>query len=191
MRKLRPHPSFEAHLRYLERLSALETRLDTILRGQDVPADAEGKLEVAELCRVTRRFAASARFYREAFGVKPALADDHRLHAAISAARAGTKLNPAKGDPALDDTTRARWRAHALEWLFAERNTCAKLLAQGPPRQHALARKTLEIIRHHSDLAGLRDEADLKQLPEDERKGWEMFWAEVNALLAPVKGDSF
>ena len=79
--------------------------------------------------------------------------------------------------------------AQALDWLRAERNSCAKLLAQGPPVQRADARKTLEIIRHHSGLAGLRNEAELKQLPEGERKAWQMFWAEVNALLAKAEAD--
>jgi hypothetical protein len=122
-----------ACLRRVERLSALEPRLDTIVRGQDVPTDAEGTLDVAELCGVTRRFDAAARFYREAFGVRPALADDlpsqHRLHAAMAAARAGSELHPAKDDSPLDDATRAGWRAQALEWFLAERNNCAKLLA--------------------------------------------------------------
>jgi tetratricopeptide (TPR) repeat protein len=184
-------PYLLAHLRRIERLSSLEPRLGTILGGQDVPADAPGKLDVAELCRVTRRSGAAARLYREAFQARPALADDlssqQRLHAALAAACAGTKLRPAKDDPALDDTARARWRAQALEWLRAERDSCAKLLTQGLPAQRAHACKTLDILRHHRDLAPLRDEAGLKQLPDDERKAWPTFWAEVNALLAKAQ----
>ena len=184
----------QAHLRHAERLATLQGRLDSILRGEDVPADAEGKLDVAELCRVTRRFAAASKFYREAFQAKPALAEDlssqNRLHAAIAAAQAGTQSNPAKDDLSLNDVARARWRAQALEWLRAERNSCAKLLAQGVSAQRDLARKTFDILRHHRELAALRDEAGLKQLPEDERKGWQMFWAEVNALLAKAEGGS-
>ena len=106
-----PGPYMGAELRRVERLLALEPRLDTILRGQEVPADPDGKLDVAELCRVTHRFDAAARFYHEAFQANPALADDHRVRAAIAAARAGTKLDRAKDDPLLDDATRAGWRA--------------------------------------------------------------------------------
>ena len=114
MGKLSPHPSFEAHLRLVKRLSALEPRLDTIVRGQEVPADSEGKLDLAELCRVKHRFDAAARFYRDAFGARPALADDllsrHRLHAAMAAARASSISPPAKDDLSLEDVARAGWR---------------------------------------------------------------------------------
>ena len=41
----------------LQRLAALESRTDAILRGDELGADAEGKLDIAELCRVKRRFA--------------------------------------------------------------------------------------------------------------------------------------
>ena len=99
-----------------------------------LPADAEGRLDVAELCRVKGRFAAAARFYREAFQAKPALADDlslqHRLHAAIAAARAGTDPKPDKGNPPLDEAERARWRAQALDWLRAEKDACAKIIGR-------------------------------------------------------------
>ena len=194
MGKLSPHPSFEAHLRLVERLSALEPRLDTIVRGQDVPADAEGKLDFAELCGVTHRFEAAARFYRDAFAARPALVDDlssrHRLHAAMVAARA-LHAAPSQGRSPARRPHAFRWRAQALEWLCAERNSCAKLLTQGSPQQHALGRKTLDILRHHTGLAGLRDEAELKLLPEAERKGWQMFWAEVSALQAKADGKSF
>jgi len=150
-------------------------------------------LDVAELCWATRRFAAAARFYRETFVARPALADDllsqHRLHAAIAAARAGTSLNPAEDDPLLDVPTRASWRAVALGWLRAERDSCAKLLTRGTSRQRGLARKTLDILRHDGDFAPLRDEAALKQLPADESKEWRGFWADVDALLRKAEAD--
>ncbi len=38
-------------------------------------------------------------------------------------------------------------------------------------------------LENRPDLAGVREEANLKKLPEDERKAWQTLWAEVNALL--------
>ena len=34
------------------------------------------------------------------------------------------------------------------------------------------------------DLAGIRDNPSRAALPEDERKSWRAFWAEVDATLA-------
>jgi Flp pilus assembly protein TadD len=188
------------HLRHAERLAALEARLDKILRGQGVPTEEEGTLDVAELCRVTERFAVSAQYYREAFKGKRSLADDlsdqHLLYAAIAAAQAGTNQKP---DP--DVVEPMRWRAQALEWLRAERDACANIIEPTAPGQAkqkpavtidaprlALARRTLDILIHHRDLACVRDEASLKKLTPDEQKAWEAFWADVSLLLK--KADS-
>jgi hypothetical protein len=200
LRKEQPGSEIQSHLLLAERLAALEGRLDAIVRGQNVPADAEGLLDVAELCRVTKRFAASARFYREAFQAKRSLADDlasqHRLHAAIAAAQAGTSSNLAQDDIHQGDADRARWRALSLEWLRADLKSSAGILSptapaaagpipdvtSGPPRL-AIARRTLDIMTHHRDLACIRDEKELAKLPEPERKEWQALWVEVAALL--------
>ena len=196
-----PSDEIRTHLNLVERLSALEGRLFAVLRDQDFPADAEDKLDVADLCRVTRRFAASAKFYRETFLAKPSLVDDltsqRRLHGAIAAAQAGTTPSPPKDDIRLDDAERARWRAQGLDWLRGQEDACAKIITppapgrgEGRPRQSrststnlALARKTLDIMAHHRDLACVRDEKELAKLPEPERKEWQAFWSEVALLL--------
>jgi eukaryotic-like serine/threonine-protein kinase len=178
----------KARMKHLERLLKLEGNLDAILRGQELIAEPEKKLDVADLCRLTHRFSAAARFYREVFHDKPALAEDlwieHRIHAAIAAAATGTHSNPANDDTGLRDGERAGWRAQALEWIQAERAACARLIAEWLPENRARARKTLEILIHHRDLAPLRDETKLEQLPEPERKAWRESWSELNALLA-------
>jgi len=202
LQKEQPDSEIQSHLRLAERLAALEGRPDAIVRGQNVPSSAEGRLDVAELCRVTRRFAAASRFYREAFQTRPALADaltsQHRLHAAIAAAQAGTSSNLPKDDIRLDDAERARCRGQSREWLRAEKNACAGILsptapaAAGPipipdvtsdPPKPAIARKTLDIMTRHRDLACVRDDKELAKLPEAERKEWKALWLEVAELL--------
>ena len=45
----------------------------------------------------------------------------------------------------------------------------------------------LQILAHSKrdpDLAGIRDEAGLAKLPEDERETWRVFWADLEAVLA-------
>jgi tetratricopeptide (TPR) repeat protein len=180
----------QTHLRHVERLKTLEARLDAILRSQDM-LGADDRLDLAELCRVKGRFADSARFYHEAFQNKSARAEDlksqHRLHAAIAAARAGTDSIPGGGNPSLDETQRAHWRIRALAWLRAEKDECARIIAQGPTEEHALARKTLDILTHHRDLACVRKPDALATLALGERNDWQAFWAEVAALLKKVR----
>jgi tetratricopeptide (TPR) repeat protein len=181
-----PPDEIKAHLRQAERLDALEGRLDSILRGKDVPTEAGGRLDVADLCRLTNRFTTAARFYSEAFQAQPALADDmagqHRFHAAVAAAQASMMPNRDKEGPLLDAAERSRLRAQALDWLIAEREACAKLFHHNSP-QRTLARKTLDILKHHRDLAPLRDGAALKKLPEDEQKKWQDLWSDVDQLI--------
>jgi serine/threonine-protein kinase len=69
-----PFPS-EAWVRQAERLVALDKQLPAVLRGE-VKLDARQMLEVAELCRCKKLYAATARFYHEAFAADARLADD-------------------------------------------------------------------------------------------------------------------
>ncbi len=56
------------------------------------------------------------------------------------------------------------------------------------PMGLAIARKTLDILTHHRELACVREETNLKKFPEDERKAWQAFWSEVAALLKKAEG---
>src|SRR5206468_1696349 len=75
------------------RLVELDSQLPAILEGKVRATAAEGWLEFAWVCKYRDRPASSARFFREAFAGKPALADDlvvgYRVQAAAAAARAG------------------------------------------------------------------------------------------------------
>ena len=90
----------------------------------------------------------------------------------------------AQDDTLLDDAGRARWRRQALEWIRAERGSCARLLADRLPVQSARARKTLEILLHHRGLEPVRDPRVLEALPEDEHTAWRELWSEVTTMLS-------
>ena len=45
------------------------------------------------------------------------------------------------------------------------------------------ARKTLDILTHHRDLACVREPEALARLPQGERKNWQAFWAGAADLL--------
>src|SRR6185437_8355496 len=77
-------------VRDCERLVELERRF---LKGDEKPADAAERAEVAWVCHLKRRHAAAARWYEEAFTQRPELARDsrrgYRYNAACAAALAG------------------------------------------------------------------------------------------------------
>ncbi len=177
----------EEHLSEFERLAGLERQLPAILRGQNVPVRAEGKLDVARLCRGRREFAAASTVLP---GGLRDQAGTGRRHGSPASSQRCDRRGPCRS------RRRAGWRH-----VTAERCRSCPLVRSGPRlvacrtrllhddlHQGGLpefrrARETLDILARHRDLACVRDEDQLKKLPEDERRSWQAFWAEVAALL--------
>jgi serine/threonine-protein kinase len=188
------HPQRSLTARLLqecERLIALEEKLFAVLEGRDNPRDNAERLALARLCLEHKKlFAAAARFYSEAFAAQPDLADDmqagHRYNAACVAAlaAAGQGQDAAK----LDDKERFRLRKQALDWLRADLARWTKLAEGGTPAVRAAVRKTLQHWQKDADLAGLRDDLALGNLPESERAECQRLWVEVTALLKKCGG---
>jgi serine/threonine-protein kinase len=175
-------------LRYCERQLALTRRLPAVLRGEDRPAGPSEQLEFARLCQqpYQRRYAASARFYSDAFAAQPKLADDlrqqDRYSAACAAALAGCGMG--KDAAGLDGNEKARLRTQALTWLQEDLALRAKQLRGGKPPERAAAVGALKHWQEDTDLAGVRDSAALAGLPHAERGRWCKLWADAAALLA-------
>ena len=114
----------------------------------------------------------SVRFWIEAFQAQPNLADNmqfqHRYNAACAAALAG--CGQGKDEPPLDEAAKARWRKQAIDWLKADLAAWSKILDKGPPQARPFIDKTLQHWKADPDLAGMREEAALGKLPEDEQK---------------------
>ena len=168
-------------VRQAERMIALNCRLPMVQSGEDHPADAAESLEFAKLCAIKRLHEVSARFYGDAFAADPALAEDlrvgNRYHAACSAALAG--CGRSKDEPPPDEAARVWLRAQALAWLRADLVPRTKPLTAGD----VAARRAVEHWKQDHDLAGVREPEALAALPEDERRDWQGFWAEVDDLL--------
>jgi serine/threonine-protein kinase len=165
-------------------LAAVEGKLPGLIRGETQPADVPERLAVAEACYIKGLHATSTRFYSDALNRQPALAEGrdppHRYDAACAAALAGS--GQGKDDPPPDDATKAKLRAQALDWLQADRAAWAKSL-DADPKTHPQVARMLQHWQTDTDLAGVRDPKALAKLPEAERKGWELLWADVRALL--------
>jgi tetratricopeptide (TPR) repeat protein len=172
-------------VRDAERLVVLDRKLPAILKGQARPADAAEQLGLAVVCLCTKRYAAAARFYADAFAAEPKLADDlpawHRYNAARCAALAAA--GQGADDPKPDGKGRARLRGQALNWLRADLALRRKQAGSAKAEDRAAARQALRHWQQDPDLAGVRDKQALAGLPADERAEWDKLWAEVADLL--------
>ena len=177
-------------VRQAERLVELDAKLPAVLCGEAHPVNANEGLELAQFCHTYKQlYGAAARLWEEAFVAKPELAgalqSGYRYDAACSAALAG--CGQGEDASSLDDAARARWRRQALDWLRADLVRWTKRLEDGTAPVRAEVRKTLGHWRNDPDLAGLRDKAQLSQLPKPEREQCWKLWAEVDALLARAR----
>ena len=175
-------------VRDAERLVELDRNLPAILAGQAKPLEAAETPTLAKLCYDKKLHAASARFWSEAFQAQPKLADNMQVHnrynAACAAALAGS--GQGKDDPPLDDTAMARWREQAIDWLKADLAAWSKILENSPPQARQSIAKTLQHWKADTDLAGIREPADLAKMPADEQTTCRDLWSQVDALLAKV-----
>jgi tetratricopeptide (TPR) repeat protein len=174
-----PHRRFVTpQLQQCEQFLELEGRLPAVLRGDDQP-DAPQRLRYADLCVRTKRYAAAARLFAEAFAAQPKRADDLRAQSRYNAACAAARAAAGQGgDTAkLDAKERARLRQQALDWLRADLALWAKTT------DRAVLQRTLAHWQQDPDLASLRDKDALAKLPEAEREAWKKLWQEVEALL--------
>ncbi len=158
-----PYPS-RFWVSRLERMVPLVDRLAAVLRGDLKPNDAREAAGFADLAYESKGFAASARFYAEAFQADPKLAEDiqaqNRYSAACSAALAGA--GKGNGKPSLEEPEMARWRKQALDWLRADLAFWTKLAETGKHEAKAVVGQRLWHWRDDSDLAGIRDDAAVK-----------------------------
>ncbi len=162
-----------------EQLSESGTPVQRIFR---MPVASGG---LAERYYNRRFFIGSAAIWSAGFAADPKLADDMDAHNRYNAACSAALASAGNGldKPPLDDEAKARWRKQALDWLKADLAHWAKHAESGATDAKSHVCETLQHWKADRDLASVRDEADVKKLPEQERKAWHAFWAEVAALL--------
>jgi Flp pilus assembly protein TadD len=179
-------------LRQCERRLVLIQRLPAVLKSEDRPTDPEEQLEFAAMCQATnqRRYAASARFYAEAFAQDAKLAANTERHYLYDAACAAALAGCGQGEDAgkLDETERARLRRQAREWLRDHLAYWSKQADSENPKARARVSQALKHWQADTDLAGLRDPEALAKLPDAERDACNQLWADVAALLKQASG---
>jgi tetratricopeptide (TPR) repeat protein len=183
-----PYPSGQ-WLAMAERLAALAERLPLLLRGEDHLKEAADCLLLAQMCHDTKRYAAAARFWGEGLKADPKLGDDRqtqpRYNAACDAALAGCAKG--KDEPAPDEAAKAKLRKQSLEWLQEELAAWSKIVESGPPQSRAIVAATLKHWKKDSDLAGIRDDAEVDKLRDQEQAAFKQLWIDVDALLKKLE----
>jgi hypothetical protein len=135
------------------------------------------------LCRVTKRCAAAARLYADAFAAEPKLAADPRSNQRYNAACVAALAGGGQGAMKFAGEERARWRQQALDWLRADLAALSKMVGEATPQTRRLIAQALQRWKKDADLAGLPEKAALDNLPAAERAAWQRLWADLGALL--------
>jgi serine/threonine protein kinase/Flp pilus assembly protein TadD len=171
---------FSAQLvRNAERLVALDRELPAFLEGKAMPADVAERLGLAEICSYKKLYAATSRFFAEAFAADAKLEPDHRYNAAGAAALAG--CGKGKDSPA-GEAERAHLRRQALTWLRADLRARGQQLENDGDKAHSAVRQLMQQWQRDADFNGVRGPEPLARLPEAERQQWQKFWEDVAAL---------
>jgi hypothetical protein len=141
------------------------------------------------VCRAKQLFAASARFYTEAFAENPALAQDMRTRARYWAACVAALAAAGKGKDAdkPDAAAQTALRKHVLEWLRADLTFWTQVADSGQPQARGAVLTTLQQWQATPDLASLRDPQALKALDLEQRRGFVKLWQDVGKLLDRVR----
>jgi serine/threonine-protein kinase len=204
------HPTaWVSHVLRREAEAVILPHLSAFLRGEYQPQDNDERLALVGTCQFQGRYQAAAHLYAEAFAADPGLADrlttecryrslreepfyervesvntEGRYLAARCAALAG--CGRSKDAAKLSDAERAQWRKQAREWLKADLTQWARTLDSGYELDRNLAKRMLTHWQAEPDLAGLREQNALDELPAEERKECHALWDEVGAVLRRI-----
>jgi serine/threonine-protein kinase len=171
------------------RFAGVDVRLAAVLKGE-APKDNAERLALAQRAYDTQRYTTAARLWGGALEADPQLAADrqaqHRYNAACAAALAG--CGKSTDDPPPDDASKVKLRRQALDWLKADLAAWSKILESGAPQAGRVVVSTLTHWKEDTDLAGIRDDAALGKLPQEERAACIQLWGEVARLLTKAGG---
>ncbi len=172
----------------LDSIVRKRARRDELAAGRANPATPAEAIEFAEFVSrpPRRRYVVAVRLYGWVFAADPALADDlkngHRYNAACIALRAA-----AGKDEEMTAFGVEEWgylTGLARKWLRAN---LAQLTSQAKdPKRSQEVRERLTYWKKDADLASVRDPAWLAAMPPANRKAWEAFWGDVDAVLALI-----
>jgi serine/threonine-protein kinase len=182
-----------------------EQRVSAILKGRAQPIGPAEQLQLARFCHVYKRYSAAARLFTAGLAARPDLAKAYQYRAACAAALAA--LGQGRDATPLTADEKASLRRQALDWLRADLRLLTHVVAgyqtaradgnppiASPPKKLTdLAQKpgpadilrVCDRLQHwhtNADLASLREDKNIAELPTAEQKDWGRLWEEVRTL---------
>jgi hypothetical protein len=163
--------------------------LPEFVRGAYRPRSNDERLALVGLCQFKELHHAAACLYEEAFVADPRLTDNpERLHLYRAACFASLAGSGRGADvTSLRESQQMHWRKQARNWLHADLTSLSEYAFEGEPGRRQFVENRLAHWQRDSDLAGLRDSAELEKLAPSERQECENLWSEVDALLKRFK----
>jgi serine/threonine protein kinase/tetratricopeptide (TPR) repeat protein len=178
------HPS-GAWVRRCEELIALDTRVSRVLAGKEMASSAREQIAFAEMCIRKRHFDHAARFFEQAFAQEPGLGEqpNHHHHYNAACAAALAAIGDSKDTRPLTDEQRGLWRRQALAWLRADLKKHDDALASAEAAVRVAVAKTLQHWLSDPDLRGLREDAYVSKLRQEDRHACAILWSDARELL--------
>jgi tetratricopeptide (TPR) repeat protein len=168
-----------------QRFAAFDSRFADIASGEKEPATANEAIDFARLARIRRQYELAARCYAAAFAKADALKTAHRYNAACAAVLASTGT-VAEHDP-FEAERKTPLRHLALQWLTAELESLRQRGSTGAASSGLSVLRSLRQWQTDPDLAAVRDEALVHELPSADQRDWREFWSAVERVLQEVE----
>ncbi len=180
-----PYPSAQ-WIQECRELLEQERRLDALLAGELVLSDPVEELALARVAYTRNLHVEAATLAESAFEREPTLAEEwqrgDRYNAACSALLASAGKE--KGDDAIiDDQRRIIWRSKGIAWLKAEHDAWLRRLQDGSTDMAEEVIRWMNHWKSDPDLASIRGDEAIGQLPEETQVQCRAFWREVEELL--------
>jgi tetratricopeptide (TPR) repeat protein/S1-C subfamily serine protease len=184
-------PQFKAWKQNLEQLEALLhlPALADIVKGESKPKNFQEGLQFGKVCRVKKHYAAAVRLYEQAMKDDPEATKKLAPTNLIILARASLQASAGAGNGPPPEADRPKYRAKALAWLRTFLKAQTEALKKDFKASRHPCQLNLRLLLQHKDLAAVRQPA-LNNIPEAERKDWESFWDDVDALLEKAEAAS-
>jgi tetratricopeptide (TPR) repeat protein len=174
-------------LEEVEKLLSLERGLADVVKGGRMPGDFQEGLRLGKVCRVKQHYRAALRLYEQTFADHPDAAGKLAPINLTVLARVAVLVSEGKGSDPAPEADRAQYRVKALAWLRKFVRSQQEALEKDRKANRYPCQVNVRVLLQHRDLAPVRPPA-LNNLPAAERKEWDNFWDQVDALLEKAGG---
>ncbi len=172
-----------------ERLLKLDAEFTEAVQGDKTSLSPASRVELARFALSRKQLPTTAvKWYQQAFAEDASLAEDrhtgHRYNAACAALL--TAAGKATEVDKVEDAERTRLKHQALAWLRDELAAWGKL-SESKPEQSPQVVQALAHWQQDSDLASLRDEQQVQQLPVEDQELCRRLWADHAELVKRLR----